>query len=195
MTSKSRRRSETTMVPTKDRHQLSLMHVFRAAHASRDATKDIANFQDGSRELTERSKERRSGTDEDTLRKHLTRDMASLMNTINLDATVPLDDHPYLRKSIVNYGFGDMSHLADTAGGPEKIAELIRKTLSAYEPRLIPGTLEVNLSEDNDIAGARISFEISAEMVASPVDIPLSFVAEVDKGAGKVQMTKLRVQT
>lgn len=183
------------MVPTKDRHQLSLMHVFRAAHARRDSAKEEKNIRDGSRELTERSKERRVGTDEETLRKHLARDMASLMNTINLDATVDLDDHPFVRDSVVNFGLGDLSRLADSANGPERIAEIIRKTLTTHEPRLIPGTLEVTLSEESDKAGARLSFDISAEMVASPVDIPLSFVAEVDKGAGKMQMTKLRVQT
>lgn len=193
--SASRRRTETTMAPAKDRHQLSLMHVFRSAHASRDAKKEKSDVVDGSRALTERSKERRAGTDEDTLRKHLNSDMASLLNTINLDATVPLDDHDYVSRSIVNFGFGDLSLVADSANGPEKIAEHIRKTLLAFEPRLIPGTLEVTISTDNDGGDARLSFDISAEMVASPVDIPLSFVAEVDKGAGKIQMTKLRVQT
>lgn len=193
--SSKRRRSETTLVPTKDRHQLSLMHVFRAAHASRDFDKEQKNLVGGSRALTERSKERRSGTDEDTLRKHLNRDMASLLNTINLDATVPLDEHDYVSRSIINFGFGDLSLLADTADGPEKIADHIRKTLLAFEPRLIPGTLEVTISKSDDKNDARLSFDITAEMVANPVDIPLSFVAEVDKGAGKVQMTKLRVQT
>ena len=190
-----RRGSETTMVPKKDRHQLSLMHVFRSAHASRDFDKEQRDIVDGSRALTERSKERRAGTDEETLRKHLNRDMASLLNTINLDATVALDEHDYVSKSIVNFGFGDLSHVADTADGPEKIADHIRKTLLAYEPRLIPGTLEVNISQDADTSDSRLTFDISAEMVANPVDIPLSFVAEVDKGAGKIQMTKLRVQT
>lgn len=179
----------------RDRHQLSLMHVFRAAHANRDAAKEENVLVDGDRELTQRSKERRAGTDEDTLRQHLSRDMASLMNTVNLDATVPLDDHPYLRKSVANFGFGDLSQMAGTVDGPEKIADLIRKTLLAFEPRLIADTLEVTASTENDIAGARMTFDISAEMAASPVDIPLNFVAEVDNGAGKIQMTKLRVQT
>ncbi len=194
MNTSSRRNSETTLVP-KDRHQLSLMHVFRAAHAQRDAAKEEHEIRDGSRALTARSKERRQGTDEDTLRKHLSLDMASLMNTVNLDATQPLDDHPYVTKSVINYGFGDLSRLAGSAEGPEKIAAIIRKTLLAYEPRLIAETVEVTVSEDSDVAGARLTFDIAAEMTASPVDIPLSFVAEVDNGAGKMKMTRLRVQT
>ena len=85
------------------------MHVFRSARAHRDANKDEANYQDGAREVTARSQERRIGTDEATLRQHLTADLASLMNTINLDAVIPLDDAPYVAKSVINYGFGDMS--------------------------------------------------------------------------------------
>ncbi len=194
MNATTSRTQDKTMAP-RDRHQLSLMHVFRAAHASRDAAKEQKNLVDGDRELTQRSKERRAGTDEETLRQHLNRDMASLMNTVNLDATVSLEDYPYLRKSVANFGFGDLSQLAGTVDGPSKIAELIRKTLLAFEPRLIPDTLEVTASSDNDVADARITFDISAEMAASPADIPLNFVAEVDNGAGKIQMTKLRVKT
>ena len=187
--------TEKTIAP-KDRHQLSLMHVFRAAHASRDAAKDETIIAaDGSRALTERSKERRSGTDEVTLRNHLTQDMASLMNTISLEAAVPLDDHPYIQKSVINFGFGDLSRLASSMEGPAKVAEMIRRTLIAHEPRLIADTLEVTVSADSDLANHRLFFEISAEMTASPVDVPLSFVAEVDQGAGKMQMTRLRVQT
>ena len=189
-----RARTETTMIP-KDRHQLSLMHVFRAAHASRDSRKVEKNMQDGSREMTQRSKERRGGTDEETLRKHLNYDMASLMNTINLDAVIPLDDHPYLAKSIINFGFGDLSQMSDSEMDAQKVSALIRATLINYEPRLIEDTLEVTLSTEQDGATQRMTFDISAEMAASPADIPMNFVAEVDDGAGKIQMTKLRVTT
>ena len=171
------------------------MHVFRAAHADRDAKKEASHIEDGHRTLTERSKERRHGTDEGTLRRHLNRDLASLMNTVNLDATVPLDDYPYLAKSIVNYGFGDLTNVADKANGPQIIADKIKRTLCHYEPRLIPETVEVIASEDNDIVTNRLTFDISGEMAASPVDIPLQFIAELDEGVGRIQMTRLQVKT
>lgn len=171
------------------------MHVFRVANAERDAKKEANRLEDGHRTLTERSKERRHGTDEGTLRRHLNRDLASLMNTVNLDATVPLDDYPYLQKSIVNYGFGDLSNVADRANGHTIIAEKIKRTLCHYEPRLIAETVEVNVSQTHDIVTNRLTFEISGEMAASPVDIPLQFIAELDDGIGKIQMTRLQVKT
>lgn len=181
--------------PKLDRKQVSLMHVFRAARLQKDATADKSKAADGSRAITERSKERRMGTDEATLRRHLTADLASLMNTINLDAVVDLSDVPYVAKSVANFGFGDMSDANDSLFARQQISNLIRETLIQHEPRLIPETIEITVVVDDEDKDQRMSFDITAEMVATPVDIPLSFVAEVDMGAGKLQMTQLRVQT
>lgn len=179
----------------KDRRQVSLMHVFRAARTENDARKVQADYHDGAREMTARSKERRTGTDEGTLRKHLSADLASLMNTINLDAVVSLEGAPYVARSIVNYGFGDMSNMSDSQQSGNQIARLIRETLIEHEPRLIADTIEIELDMDDQTVTQRLSFNVAAEMASSPVDIPLDFVAEVDMGAGKIQMTRLRVQT
>ncbi len=194
-TDRSKRGNDKTRGDPKDRRQVSLMHVFRSARAQRDASKDEANYQDGAREVTSRSQERRIGTDEATLRQHLTADLANLMNTINLDAVVDLDDTPYVAKSVINYGFGDMSEMSNSIHAGQQIAQLIRDTLIEHEPRLIADTIEIQLNRDEQETTQRLSFDVSAEMVATPVDVPLDFVAEVDMGAGKIQMTRLRVQT
>ena len=186
---------KTTREDPKDRRQVSLMHVFRSARAHRDASKDEANYQDGAREVTARSQERRIGTDEATLRQHLTADLASLMNTINLDAVIPLADTPYVARSVINYGFGDISEMSNSIHAGQQIAQLIRDTLIEHEPRLIADTIEIQLNRSEQETTQRLSFDVSAEMVATPVDVPLDFVAEVDMGAGKIQMTRLRVQT
>jgi type VI secretion system protein ImpF len=179
----------------RDRKQVSLMHVFRAAAERGDSKDGRATYRDGDREISQRSKERREGTTEETLRRHLSQDMASLMNTISLDASVDLTDYPYIQKSIINYGFSDLSALSDKAFATGEMARFIRDTLIRHEPRLIPGTIEINVNRDAESVTQRLTFDISADMVASPVDVPLDFVAEVDLGAGKIQMTRLRVQT
>ena len=43
-------------------------------------------------------------------------------------------------------------------------------------------------------AAQRIAFDITAEMAARPVDVPLEFVAEIDTGAGKVALSNLVVR-
>jgi type VI secretion system protein ImpF len=179
----------------RDRKQVSLMHVFRSAVERGDSRDGTANYRDGDREITTRSKERREGTTEESLRRHLSHDLASLMNTISLDAAVDLADYPYIQKSIVNYGFGDLSTLSDKGYVAAEMARFIRETLIRHEPRLIPSTIEINVNKDLESVTQRLTFDIAADMVANPVDVPLDFVAEVDMGAGKIQMTKLRVQT
>jgi type VI secretion system protein ImpF len=189
-------RNETTLVPrSKDHKQVSLMHVFRSAVARKDARDAATNFDDGARKMTERSKERREGTDEVTLRHHLTGDLASLMNTINLAACEDLSDVPFVERSILNFGFDDLSQMDDSEHAAREISALIHETLLNYEPRLIAETIEINSSNADTTNSRRMAFDISAEMVATPVDIPLEFVAEVDHGAGKIQMTRLKVQT
>ena len=179
----------------RDRKQVSLMHVFRSAVERGDSKDGKASYRDGDREITTRSKERREGTTEESLRRHLSNDLASLMNTINLDATIDLTDYPHIQKSIINFGFGDLSVLSDKGYAAPEMARFIRETLIRHEPRLIPASIEINVNKDAESVTQRLTFDISADMVASPVDVPLDFVAEVDMGAGKIQMTKLRVQT
>lgn len=179
----------------RDRKQVSLMHVFRSAVDRGDSKDGRANYRDGDREITTRSKERREGTTEESLRRHLSNDLASLMNTISLDAIVDLTDYPYIQKSIVNFGFGDLSTLSDKGYAAAEMSRFIRETLIRHEPRLIPATIEIHVNKEAESVTQRLTFDISADMVASPVDVPLDFVAEVDMGAGKIQMTKLRVQT
>jgi type VI secretion system protein ImpF len=171
------------------------MHVFRSAVERGDSRDGKANFQDGDKVISQRSKERREGTNEETLRRHLSNDLASLMNTISLDAIVDLADYPYIQKSIINFGFSDLSSLADRGFAAAEMSRFIRETLIRHEPRLIPASIEINVNKDAESVTQRLTFDISADMVASPVDVPLDFVAEVDMGAGKIQMTKLRVQT
>jgi type VI secretion system protein ImpF len=179
----------------RDRKQVSLMHVFRSAAESGDSRDGRASYRDGDREVTARSKERREGTSEENLRRHLSNDMASLMNTISLDAAVDLSEYPYIQKSVLNFGFGDLSTLSDKNYAASEISRFIRETLIRHEPRLVPASIEIHINKDAESITQRLTFDISADMVASPVDVPLDFVAEVDLGVGKIQMTKLRVQT
>lgn len=179
-----------------DRRQVSLMHVFRSAAEAGDARKTGRAKSDDDPEAQDlHSQQRREGVDANALRHHLSIDLNNLMNTIRLDAIVPLSEHPYVEKSVVNYGFKDMSSLTRSHQTDLKIAESIKKSLITHEPRLIPDTIEVTLASGGKDTSQRMSFEITAEMISDPVDIPLDFVAEVDLGAGKMTMQRLRVQT
>lgn len=170
--------------------QVSLMNVFRQAAQQRDAkaVKDIV-ADDGGRVLSARTVERRDGASQDSLKSHLAQDLASLMGTINLEAVQSLDGFDHVRNSVLNYGLQDMSALTTESFQNAKVIKDMRTSLLANEPRLIEETLEIKFRKNTADAQQRIAFDIKAEMSARPMDVPLEFVAEIDAGAGKVQMT------
>lgn len=172
--------------------QISLMNAFRQAARERDAkSKDQTVTDDGGRVLSARSVERRTGASQSTLKEHLALDLANLMGTINLEATIPLDGLDYVRSSILNYGVQDMSALTVDDFRTAKVVKDLRAALLANEPRLIAETLVVKLRDTDADAQQRIAFDIRAEMSARPIDVPMEFVAEIDSGAGKVVMSNV----
>lgn len=172
---------------------VSMMQVFRTAAAEKTASRQSTSRGDGETNITVRSKQIRDSVDESQLRKHLNIDLDALMATIRLDAVVPLEDDSYLSKSVLNYGFRDLSNLTRSHATDMAIAESIRESMIRHEPRLLPESIKITIVPEADTATGRVSFEIFAEMVADPVDLPLDFVAEVDMGACNVKMKHLRV--
>lgn len=172
--------------------EMSLLHIFRDSAARRDSRLRDRIYTDGERDLTLRSQKRREGCSEDALRANLALDIASLMNTIRLDVCTDLTGAPRVRDSVVNHGFQDMDSLWRGSRTPADMAQAIREALIRNEPRLRPETIEVRLDEADATADQRLSFEILAEMMSDPTDIPLQFFAEVDPGEGKIAMKRMQ---
>jgi type VI secretion system protein ImpF len=175
--------------------QVSLMNVFRQSAKEVDARKaETGVADDAGRTLSLRSLERREGAGQENLRDSLAHDLANLMGTIHLEAVLPLAGLNHVRKSVLNYGMQDMTRLTTSDIENASVLRDLRNALIAHEPRLIPETLVVKLRHRNEDSHQRIAFDITAEMAAKPVDVPLEFVAEIDVGVGKVSMTNLAVR-
>lgn len=174
--------------------QVSLMNVFRQSARERDARTATSELVEDGRVLSARSIERREGASQATLREHLAQDLANLMTTIHLQATLPLDGLDWVRRSVLNYGMQDITRLTADDFRSASVVRDLREALLAHEPRLIASTLNITLRSDESDENQKISFDIQAEMTARPVDVPLEFVAEIDMGAGKVAMSNLKVR-
>ena len=172
--------------------EMSLMHIFRDSVERRDGREREYRITDGEMDLTLVSQKRRDGASEESLRRNLAKDIASLMNTIRLDVVVDLEHYPRIARSIINHGFQDMDTLWRQNRTPGSLAMAIRDALITSEPRLRPETIEVRLDEAEPSADQRLSFEIFAEMIADPNDVPLQFVAEIDPAAGKIAMRRMQ---
>lgn len=170
----------------KDRLQIPLMFAFRDAYDKHDATKVEDNRIEGERVVSERSSVRRRGTEEVLLKQDLAIDVAALVDTIDLASVVDLSELDFVRKSVLNYGLYDLTHMilgsSDTAA---EIAVNLKASLLNHEPRLSPETLVIEPSGDDD-ENQRVRFKVRADLICKPLDIPIEFVAELDTTSGKV---------
>lgn len=177
-----------------DRAKTSILQIFRASFQEHDQRRIRERNADGSVDVTPTRRQRREGVTESQLRAYLEADLTALLNTIRLDAAVPLGDAPYVARSIVNYGFRDLSSLGAADVNTPAVVDSIRQSLIDHEPRFVPGSVDVTVRNGNDSSNRRMAIVVTAELMGDPVDIPVDFDAEVDLGAGKLQMSKLRVQ-
>lgn len=143
-------------------------------------------------EVHARSSARRIGVDETVLREHVREHLATLMNSIRLDAIEPLEDYPETRASVLNYGFQDLSNLSRNEITGAEISRSIKQSLMNHEPRLVPGSIEVQVKTTGDIQ-QRVSVFVTADLIADPADIPIEFEADVDTDAGKVSLASKRI--
>lgn len=170
--------------------EMSLMHVFRDSASRGDSRIKDGQQADGERDLTVIGQKRREGASEESLRRNLALDIASLMNTIQLDVSVPLDDYPRISRSIINHGLQDMDTLWRRTRTQTALAEAIRKSLIQSEPRLRADMIEVLPVSSAPTVDQRLSFNISAEIISNPHDIPVRFLAEIDPGTGKIAVRR-----
>ncbi len=187
------RTQDTSKTAKLDQRQVSVMDVFRAVVRERSAREDKSRVKPGT-DAPVYSRESRDLATDATLKSHVMTDLASLMDTIRLDAVIDLDDWPYVKGSIINFGFEDLSTFSTSARTIGKVREAIRSTLLTYEPRLIPDSIGIEVDEEEG-TDQRIGFEVTAELIAVPFDIPVDFVAEVDIGAGKMAVNRNRSST
>ncbi|MDO5622919.1 MAG: GPW/gp25 family protein [Paracoccus sp. (in: a-proteobacteria)] len=169
---------------------MSLMHVFRDAAARGDARVRDSQKASGETDLTIIGQKRREGASEEALRRNLAQDIASLMNTIRFDVCVALDEYPRISRSIINHGFQDMDTLWRQTRTQAALADAIRQSLMQSEPRLRADLIDVVPVSDEPTADQRLSFNITAEMISNPHDIPVRFLAEIDPGAGKIAIRR-----
>ena len=181
-----------------ERSRISLLDVFRQSFREHDSGAQAQSEVEAGglntvSKISGRSNARRLGVDEDTLRAHVREHLATLMNTIRLDAAIDLDDAPNVAKSIVNYGFQDLSNLTRTELTDHTIAKSIKQSLSDHEPRLVKSSIDVKVQVLEGDDYQRVAVHVTADLIADPADIPVEFSADVDTGAGKVVLNAKRI--
>lgn len=181
-----------------DRSRISLFDVFRESYLERDANTAMVmeTSTDGSNtvaRISGRSNARRLGVTEEVLRRHVHQHLQTLMNSIRLDATVDLDETPHVARSVLNYGFQDLSNLTRKELTSRTITDSIKQSLADHEPRLVKNSIGVKILTLEGDEYQRVAIHVAAELIADPADISIDFIADVDIGAGKVILNAQRI--
>jgi type VI secretion system protein ImpF len=169
-----------------------LMYAFRIAHEKRDAKKvlDLRNA-GGERVIAARRAPSRAPISESALRREVNGDLGDLLNTTNLDAAIGLEDAPEVARSILNYGFPDLSTRTIDEHRLVDLSREIERALKAFEPRLDSSTLKVGRDPFVDDEALKLKFFVKADLRSEPLDVPVEFVAEVELDSGKIKVDRL----
>lgn len=121
-------------------------------------------------------------------RRYFLRDLRMLLNTKNRQYEKELEGFPHAERSVLNFGMRDP---AGRTMGKQGIAELekeMREAILRFEPRLLPGTLQIR-SLDADTHPAEttstVSFEISGTLWALPLPEHFQVRTEVNLENGR----------
>ena len=175
-----------------NRYSPPLMHAFRQAFKERDSTKKIDQRDAaGERVVASRRLSKINIVNEETLRQQLSIDLNALMNTVSMSSSEDISELQHVKKSILNFGLEDIAHLTLEERGVNEIQNDLFKALIHYEPRLIKHSIEVERDTSVDISKHNIRFMISAEMHATPMDVPVEFLADLELSSGKMKISKL----
>jgi type VI secretion system protein ImpF len=168
------------------------MYAFRGAHEARDAKKKLdLRDEAGDRVLAGRRASPRAAISEALLRREVARDLEGLLNTISLDSSLDMTQAEYARKSIINYGFPDITHRSIDEYSVGDMKDEIQTVLLHYEPRLVRESIQVARDETVDQTELKIRFMVHADLSCDPVNVPVEFVADVELDSGKIVINRL----
>ena len=125
--------------------------------------------------------------DDAQLRQQVRRDLTWLFNTTHLEASVDLSEFPEVSRSILNYGIPALVGRAVGGGSGNPLEQRLCSALSSFESRLIPSTLDVQMTRATTSAGRLALFiEISGSLRTEPMPTAIRMRAEVDLESGRV---------
>jgi type VI secretion system protein ImpF len=126
------------------------------------------------------------------MRAAVLRDLGWLFNTIRLEPGPDPAKVPYARRSVIYYGLPAFSGKTASSLEVVDLEKAIRQSILDFEPRILPGTLQVRALEAGDLEHHNvIGVEISGQLWAQPVPLELLVRTEIDLETGQVEIADL----
>lgn len=119
------------------------------------------------------------------LRECVLRDVATLLNALNLETHLDLERYPHVQRSVLNYGMRSLAGLSAAAVDPVKTAAGIEEAIRRFEPRLRKVHVAPEAREGRQ-DGHQLSFRIDAELWGQPVPQQLVLRTSIETDTGNV---------
>ena len=125
------------------------------------------------------------------LRDILQRDLVWLLNTANNANLIDEDMYPNAFSSVLNYGITDVAGDFSTVSRAEGIRKSIQAAVQTFEPRIMPGSLNIKLRVGQNNRDSVVSFDIRADMWAQPLPIELYLRSSIDVTTGELELERV----
>jgi type VI secretion system protein ImpF len=125
------------------------------------------------------------------LRESVLRDLAWLLNAGRLDSVQPLDNFPFVARSVLNYGIPDLTGLTASGVDIAGIERVVRQAIWDFEPRILRQTLRVRARvEPERMSHNALAFDIEGDLWAQPLPLRVYLKTELDLEIGEVKVTE-----
>jgi type VI secretion system protein ImpF len=101
------------------------------------------------------------------LKQSVVRDLEWLLNAGCLESTLDLKEYPQVRHSVLNYGIPDLTGTTASNMDPATLELMLRKKIRDFEPRLLPKSLKIRVT--NVEAHNTVIIEIEGELWSQPM--------------------------
>jgi type VI secretion system protein ImpF len=124
------------------------------------------------------------------LRASVMRDVAWLLNTVNLAASQDLSAFRDAEHSTLNYGIPDLAGSTAAGRNAKELERAVRQAIIDFEPRILRDTVRVSVRLQPDkMSRHALTFVIEGDLWAQPVPLAVYLKTEVDLETGAVTVT------
>lgn len=120
------------------------------------------------------------------LKRSVVRDIEWLLNAGCLESTLELEDYPQVKQSVLNYGIPDLTGTTASTVDKAGLEHMLRKRIRIFEPRLLPKSLKVRVTDKK--AHNTIIIEIEGELWSQPMPERLYLKTILDLELGDYQV-------
>ncbi len=124
------------------------------------------------------------------LREIIQRDLVWLLNTFDNSSMVDAERYPNVSQSVLAYGVEEVAGEFSTTARAGRIRNSIHRAIEKFEPRIIPGSLDVILRDSESKGQTLVTFDIAADMWAQPLPMELYLRSEVDITTGELKLER-----